>query len=326
MKKKPILLFSLIVFAFICLITCENPIMEKWWEEKVKKEEPEYIPLTKNVLEVIYQTIYDTIIEKEIEYQTIVVQLPPEVVYETVYVDKPIYEYIYVQLPPEVIYQTVKEIVIQYIDVPTPPTETDIIKWLKEPANEDKVKEIIKQIPPEKIIEYLNEDQIKTIVESQPPQMIFQCINPIDIEFIIFAGDSSTVNGPPGSGANTSLTPQETAYNTSTIKEMAKLLRDNPTYIILLHGHANPVLGTIDEKIQLASLSMNRANDVKRVLQDEYNSLPTNPLNPDFNKRISCSGYGGEKTLFASNTSYSALNRRVEMILFEIVTKTNNGN
>ena len=347
MKNKTIMLiFSLIAFAAVCFTNCDmgNPIIEKWWvEPEPKEEEPEYIPLLK-----ILPGTYDTIIEEKIVYKTIFVQLPPEKIIEIVYVDKPVYEIVYEQLPPEIIYEvitetvtetkyeTVYETIIEYVDVPTPPTKETIIDWLKDPTNEDDakeiireikdlipvdvIKEIIKEIPPKDIIEYLTDEQIQYIVKQQPPQKILQSIKIIGIEYVIFAGDSSVVNGPHGSSANTSLTDQEIAYNTSTIKEMAKLLRDNPNYIAMLHGHANPTQFTDGETLELETLSTNRANDVKRVLMDEYNKLPVNLDNPPFNDRVSTSGYGGEKVLFGNNTSYTALNRRVEMILFEIVT------
>jgi len=224
--------------------------------------------------------------------------------------------------------------------VEKPLDKEEIIKWLKDPANEDDVKEIIKiikdmipeevikeiikEIPPKDIVDYLTDEQIQYIVKQQPPQKILQSIKIIGIEYVIFAGDSSTVNGAHGSSANTSLTDQEIAYNTSTIQEMAQLLRDNPNYIAMLHGHANPVTFTDGEKSDLTKLSNDRAADVRRVLMADYNKIDGNKPaayeNPNLKDRVSCSGYGGEKVLFGNNTSYTALNRRVEMILFEIVT------
>jgi arsenate reductase-like glutaredoxin family protein len=404
-NKKLILILSLIAFVSICFIACENPIINKWW---VDKAEPEYIPLFK----IVPQVSYETIIQEEIVYKTVFVQLPPETVYQIVYEEKPVYEYIYEQLPPEVIYETVEVVktvyqdVVQYIYVKTPPDKDSIIEWLKDPANQgdveeivekikelypdafteyvdvpvppeiiyqeveviktvyqdvvqyiyeqtppdkdsiiqwlkdptnqgdveeiirtikeqipiDVIKEIIKEIPPKDIMDYLTDEQIQYIVSKQPPQKIFQSIKIIGIEYVLFAGDSSVVNGPHGTGAQTNLTDEEKAYNTSTIQEMAELLNNNPTYIAMLHGHANPVTFTDGEKSDLTKLSNDRANDVKRVLLTEYNKLPANPDNPAFDDRVSTSGYGGEKVLFGNNTTYTALNRRVEMILFEIVT------
>jgi len=331
-NKTTIFIFSLIAFASICFTACENPIINKWWEDK--PEEPEYVPISK----YIPQVSYETIIQEKIVYQTVFVQLPPEI----------ITQYVYEQLPPEIIYETVEVIkteyvdvyhdVIEYIDVPTPPTKESIIEWLKDPTNaddvkeikeiiietltEDEIKEIIKKIPPEEILKYLTDEQIKYIVSQQPPHMILQSIKIIGIEYILFAGGSSVVNGDHGQGAQTDLSQQEKDYNTSTIKEMAKLLNNNPTYIAMLHGHANPVDFTDGEKGDLIKLSNDRANDVKRVLLAEYNKLPVNPDNSSFNDRVSTSGYGGEKVLFGNNTSYTNLNRRVEMILFQIATTT----
>jgi hypothetical protein len=332
-----------------------NPIIEKWWVEKepeAKNTEPEYIALLK-----LLPGSYDTIIQEKIVYETIFVQLPPEVVYETVYNEKIIYQYIYEQLPPEVIYEVVVEIQkeIEYVtvyeeiekivEIQTPPDKESIIEWLKDPTNKtdveeiiriikelipvDVIKEIIKEIPPKDIIEYLTDEQIEYIVKQQPPQMILQSIRIIGIEYVIFAGDSFTVNGPPVAPATTQLTAQEKAYNTSTIGYMAQLLKENPTYIIMLHGHANPTTFTKREKSELTTLSNNRANGVRQILMSEYNKLdgnrPANYENPNLKDRVSCSGYGGEKTLFGNNNTYTALNRRVEMILFEIVTTVIDG-
>jgi outer membrane protein OmpA-like peptidoglycan-associated protein len=101
---------------------------------------------------------------------------------------------------------------------------------------------------------------------------------------------------------------------------MAKILNYYPTYIAMLHGHANPVTFTDGEKGDLIKLSNDRANAVKLALLNEYDKLTPNPANPPFNDRVSTSGYGGEKVLFGDNSSYTPLNRRVELILFEIVT------
>jgi hypothetical protein len=351
MKNKTIIsIFSLIVFAAICFTTCDmgNPIMEKWWVEKEpKEEEPEYIPLLK-----ILPGTYDTVIEEKIVYKTIFVQLPPEKIIEIVYVDRPVYEIVYEQLPPEIIYEvitetetitkyeTVYETIIEYVDVPTPPTKETIIDWLKDPANEDDakeiireikelipvdvIKEIIKEIPPKDIIEYLTDEQIQYIVKQQPPQKILQSIKIIGIEYVIFAGDSSEYNGPPGPSANTPLTAEEKKYNDSTILAMAKLLNGDSTLIAMLHGHANPVTFTDGEKSDLMKLSTDRADAVRKELLAEYNKLPVNIDNPPFDDRVSTSGYGGEKVLFGNNTQYTALNRRVEMILFKIETTIEN--
>jgi len=337
MKNKTILLiFSLIVIISVCFTTCDitNPVIGQWWVEE--QQEPEYIALFK----YIPQVSYETIVQEEIVYKTVFVQLPQQT----------ITEYVYEQLPPEIIYETVEVIktvpeyvtvyqdVIRYIQ--TPPDKDSIINWLKDPANAgdvseiiriikeqipaDVVKNIIQEIPPSDIMEYLTNEQIQYIVSQQPSQRILQSIKIIGIEYVIFAGDSSVVNGPHGPSAQTDLTDQEKAYNLSIINEMANQLKNNPSYIIMLHGHANPVNFTEGEQSDLTTLSNNRATDVRRVLMADYNILDGNQPaayeNPNLKDRVSCSGYGGERVLFGNNTSYTALNRRVEMILFEIVT------
>ncbi|MDR0472936.1 MAG: hypothetical protein LBH43_04635, partial [Treponema sp.] len=77
--KKSKLAYCLIALAYVCLVTCENQIMKKWWEEP-KEPEVEYVPITK----MVPQVTYETIIEHEFIYETVFVHLPPEVIYETV--------------------------------------------------------------------------------------------------------------------------------------------------------------------------------------------------------------------------------------------------
>jgi len=246
------------------------------------------------------------------------VPVPPEIIYQEVEVIKTVYQNVieYIQTPPD------KDLIIQWLtDTANKSNVEEIIRTIKELIPDDVIKEIIKEIPPKDIMKYLTDEQIQYIVSQQPSKKILQSIRIIGIEYVIFAGNSSVVNGLHGENASTNLTPQETAYNTSSIKEMAQLLMDNPTYLLMLHGHANPTEFTDGETLVLKTLSLDRANDVRRVLLEEYNKLTVNPdNNVKFEDRVSCSGYGGEKTLFGDNTQYTPLNRRVEMILFEIVT------
>jgi len=94
--------FFILIFTFVTLTTCENPIIEKWWEEEVEAEY-DYVALIKNI------PIYEAIIEKEVIYNYIYqyIDLPPEVKIEYVYVEKP--------LPPEILLQHIKVVDIEFI-------------------------------------------------------------------------------------------------------------------------------------------------------------------------------------------------------------------
>jgi len=90
--------FFILIFTFVTLTTCENPIIEKWWEE-----EYDYVALIKNI------PIYEAIVEDKVIYEYIYqyIDLPPEVKIEYVYVEKP--------LPPEILLQYIKVVDIEFI-------------------------------------------------------------------------------------------------------------------------------------------------------------------------------------------------------------------
>ena len=191
-------------------------------------------------------------------------------------------------------------------------------KWWVEEEPDYEYIPILKNIP-------IPEITYQTIIESVevwktiPPEKVLQSIEIIGIDYIIFAGNSDTFNGDPVPATGTHLTPQEMEYNTSTIEGVATMLKDNPDYLVLLHGHANPTTFTDGETVELMQLSQDRADAVAAELETEYEkpSVANEPLDQS---RMSVSGYGGEKILFGNNSPYTSLNRRVEVILFRIKT------
>jgi len=331
--KNSKLVYCLTALACVSFINCQNPIMKKWWEDP----EPGYIPITK----MVPQVTYETVIEHDIVYKQVFVQLPPEIIHDTIIqeVEKDVPVYIYetvIEKVPEIVYETITKIEYQtihdtvYVDVekivPGSPTEDDIKQYIEDNPNKvieiikrntkwkEILKEIIKDIPPEDLVTYLTDDQIKYIIQQQPPQIILQTLNIVDIEYIIFAGSANQYNGPPGAGANTSLTAQEKSSNDVSVSGVAKALKNNPNYLILLHGHANPTtLNDPDEIGDLMKLSVDRAKAVEAELRKQYKAINGGVDIDD--SRVTVSGYGGEKNLFGQNTAYTALNRRVEMIL-----------
>jgi outer membrane protein OmpA-like peptidoglycan-associated protein len=309
--------------------------MKTWWEEP----EPEYVPITK----MIPQITYETVIEHEFIYKEIFVQLPPEVIHDTIIqeITREVPVYIYetiIEKVPEYIYETITnteyitihdtitEVVHDYIL--RDPTEAEIKDYIKEHTTEiieiikddsdfeEIIKEIIKKIPPNEIVTYLTDEQVKYIIQQQPPQVILQTIQIIDIEYIIFAGSADKYNGPHGAGASTDLTAQEKKSNDASVSDIAKALKDNPDYLIMLHGHANPTSFTEGEIGDLMTLSLNRAKAVEAELRTQFKKIDTGVDIDD--SRISVSGYGGGKNLFGSNSTYAGLNRRVEMILIRV--------
>jgi len=335
--KNNTFIFCLTALACVCFIHCENPIMKTWWvEPEPEEQEIEYVPITKMVPEVTYQTV----IEHDIVYKQVFVQLPAEVIHDTIIkevdVEKDVYIYekiiekvpeiVYVTIT-NTVYETIHDTVIQEVEkiVPGPPTEDDIIQYIKDHPNEviqiikgednwkEILKEIIKDIPPDELVTYLTDEQIKYIIQQQPPQIILQTITIIDIEYIIFAGNAEDYNGSPGAGGNTPLTAQEKTSNDASVSAIAQALKDHPDYLIMLHGHANPTTFSDAEIGDLKAISENRAKAVEAKLRDLYKELSGGVDIDD--SRVSVSGYGGEKVLFGNNSAYTPLNRRVEMIL-----------
>lgn len=229
------------------------------------------------------------------------VNLPPSREDVIVYINNNPDEVIKIIRENETVYKTIKETII------------------KELTNEEII-DIIREIPPERIVEYLTEEQIKEILMKNQVT-VMQSIYIVSIEYIIFAGDSQEINGDAMPPAVTNLTTQEKNYNTSTVTATAKTLADNDNYLIMLHGHANPTQFTDGETLELEALSTNRARAVETQLKADFQSYKGYSID---NSRVSTSGYGGDKNIMPNNSPYTPLNRRVEMILLRIETTRTN--
>jgi outer membrane protein OmpA-like peptidoglycan-associated protein len=290
------LIISIIIILSFFFVTCENPIMQKWWDdlesgqETTEATEYEYVPIVK----IIPMDVLEVIIEHEIVYEIIREQLSPELVVEYISIFEFIYEYIY-------------ETIVEIVEI----NKVIEIEVIREMTREELI-EIIRELPPEVIYQYLTDEQIKYIIIQQPPSVILQTISIIGIEYIIFSGDSTEFNAPSPVGG-TSLTTVEKNTNTATIDSVARALASNDDYLIILHGHANPGASSSDQG--LIKISEDRAFAVEDVLKKKFFDLSKMELEDE---RISTSGYGGEKILSGTTSIYAGLNRRVEMILIKV--------
>jgi len=186
--------------------------------------------------------------------------------------------------------------------------------FIYETIVEEKViyKEIVEyiQLPPEKITEYVDVD--KTL----PPEILLQYITVINVEFILFSGDQSVYNADSNVQSGTNLTDGEKATNNKIVSETADILSKNTDHLVILHGHANPITNTASEILELQTLSLARANQVADKLRSNYPGSPA-----DLNSRMTTRGYGGGRNISgSSSSSYSGLNRRVEIMLIKIET------
>jgi hypothetical protein len=272
MKIKLLLAFVLIL-ASIGITTCENPIMERWWQE----EDPEVI----------------------------------------------------------------------FVTVPGPPGETVIVPG---PAPDP---EIITLIVIDKVVEVIKEIEYIyiTVIDPEviPSESLHEHLQIVNIDFIIFSGSQHQYNAGPIPEWGTDLTATERTRNDNIVALMARTLyehyvlykrsndvsrsdyivdKDDPDFtrfpfFLILHGHANPVDNTPSETAQLEELSINRARAVEEELRYLFFTDPTltDPyiLPADLMKLITTEGYGGRMTVNDPyEPAYTALNRRVEMILFTL--------
>jgi len=177
------------------------------------------------------------------------------------------------------------------------------------------IKEIVVESYPEYI--YIPGETIY-IDKPLPPEVLLQYINILEIQYIIFAGESVEFNGPPGEFASTALTNQEKRNNSSIVEYFTEELGKKDDYFTILHGHANMITGTAEEAADLEDLSISRAVAVQKAIYDEYKEREFGDPDIDLDKRVTTKGYGGGKSVSGSLSSYAGLNRRVEAILFTV--------
>ena len=182
--------------------------------------------------------------------------------------------------------------------------------WEEENENEYEYVGILKYVP---TIEYIYD----SVVDIKPNVQL-QELNIIVIEYILFSGDQHLYNSDAKPPSVSSITEINKINNDLFVHSIANELKDNPEFLIILHGHANPSSFTEGEIEELMWLSRKRAEEVNNELKTIYNSFPD--PKPPLDERVSVRGYGGERT--QSSGTNASLNRRVEMILIEIQTIT----
>jgi len=145
----------------------------------------------------------------------------------------------------------------------------------------------------------------------------FQSITVVTIEYVLFAGSQSGYNViAPASPGGTPLTPAQVTYNDKIIEMTAEMLKKNPEYLLLLHGHANPVDFNPQEEQELKDLSIARAKSTGNALREEFISIGGNVS--DLAARMRETGYGGGLTHDTGASDNASVNRRVEVIIFTI--------
>ena len=117
-------------------------------------------------------------------------------------------------------------------------------------------------------------------------------------EYIIFASNNPVYND--------GIDRDGESLNELAIIQTARILRENPDFIVRIEGHANPVTNEPDEPAELLTLSTNRANQVAAQLRTR--GVPES--------QIVIAAHGGTRTIVSAD-DYDRwnMNRRVELII-----------
>jgi len=160
--------------------------------------------------------------------------------------------------------------------------ENPIIRqwWVKDEPEPEYIP-VYRDIPYEEIVNIIVEMPIVS-----PPDVIeiVKNLRIVAIEYIIFSGDQYLYNEASPSSTGTSLNKTEKDTNDSTVRSMAQALLANPGYkagpqatlgyMLMLHGHANPVEMTEAERKELKALSTARAIEVEKEIKRVFTAPP----------------------------------------------------
>ncbi|GBU28023.1 hypothetical protein R84B8_01581 [Treponema sp. R8-4-B8] len=139
----------------------------------------------------------------------------------------------------------------------------------------------------------------KTKYREVPPIEIIKTIKIASVEYIIFAANISKYN--EGLDASTK------SLNEVIINQVTQTLKENPGFLIRLAGHANPITNDPKEATELYRLSMERANEISRILKAKGVK----------EEQIVVIAHGGTRIVTSSRDEWSR-NRRVELIVIQV--------
>ena len=121
------------------------------------------------------------------------------------------------------------------------------------------------------------------------------------IDYIIFA--------PNRSQFNAELEPSTKSLNDLVLNKLAQTLKDNPGLKVRIEGHANPVTRTSGETEELYALSIERANEIFRLLRAKGVK----------EEQLVIIAHGGARIITNSPEDWS-MNRRVELVVIQLDT------
>jgi hypothetical protein len=138
-------------------------------------------------------------------------------------------------------------------------------------------------------------------VRMLPPVEIIKRTMISSVEFILF--------GPDIGEYNIGIDHDAQGLNELALNSTAKLLMDNPDFLVRVEGHANPVTTNPREADELMALGAKRAHEVAEQLKARGVS----------EEQMVIISYGGTRTVTSDHDIWNR-NRRVELIVIQVDT------
>ena len=155
------------------------------------------------------------------------------------------------------------------------------------------------KFPLRKKTEFSTRTEYVSIIRTLPPKEIIKQFTISAVEYVLFGPDTGSYNLGIDSDAR--------QINELVIDQTAKLLKENPNFVVRIEGHANPVTLSLSEADELMVLGSLRSNAVAEQLEARGVS----------EDQIIVISFGGTRTV-TSEWDIRNRNRRVELIIIQL--------
>ena len=155
------------------------------------------------------------------------------------------------------------------------------------------------RFPLSKKTEISTRTEYVSIIRTLPPKEIIKQFTISAVEYVLFGPDTGSYNLGIDSDAR--------QINELVMDQTAKVLRENPNFVVRIEGHANPVTASPSEADELMVLGSLRSNAVAEQLKAKG-------VNED---QIIVISFGGTRAV-TSEWDIRNRNRRVELIIIQL--------
>ena len=171
-----------------------------------------------------------------------------------------------------------------------PPVYVDRIQYVEVPVYVDRIEYV--EVPVEVPV-YVD------VTRPLPADEILRRIMIPSVEYIMFGPDIGVYNEGISNDAE--------GLNELALNHSAQILRENPSFLARIEGHANPVTNDPNEADELMALSSMRANQVAQQLR----------VRGVREEQMVIIAFGGTRTI-TSDHDIRNRNRRVELTIIQI--------